>query len=193
MSIRETLRDEWRTLRDDPRKLALLSLLGVIVALQLLLVAGDWNSNQWTNLATLKNDRRRAEAVAEAARNVEFAQQAATSVEQAKSWTFNGPTFAIARLNAQQAVSAVANESGLMGVTVRPAADIVGDTAIRFTAMTVEGAFEWAAFLDFLDGLSALKEGVIVEYFAVSPGRAKQFRVVLRTPIAIGDAAEVAG
>ncbi|MEM9496253.1 MAG: hypothetical protein AAGA09_09640 [Pseudomonadota bacterium] len=186
MGVREELTDELKALRGDRRKLALIIILGAVAMLQVMLSAGDWASARWAGLAELKNERRQSEALVKAAQNADLAARARQGAARAKSWSFTGQTFAIARLNAQQKVASIANEAGLNGVSITPSADIDGEGDIRFFTMTLEGTFTWPTFLDFLDGLSGLNEGVDINYFAVSPGRVQQFRLIVRAPLTVG-------
>lgn len=167
----------------DPRRRALLAILGLVLSAQLFLAVGDWAGAGEASLARLTSERRRAAGLAAAARNESVAEAARKAMGEAADWSFAGPTFSIARLRAHQSLEAAMQTAGLANAGLRAEGEAQGAEQIRFAAFVIEGPFDWPSFLSFIDALIGLEEGASIEAFAVSPGAAARFRLVVKVPL----------
>jgi hypothetical protein len=184
-----SLRAQFRTLMADPRQRALLGLLLVVVLIQLVFSLSDRNAALRATLTGLQTERLRAEALAEAAKDQDISAAAAEAMAEARALSYRAPTFALARLKAEQDIARSVTASGLAGAQVRADGELTGEGSIRFLAVTVEGRLDWPAMLDFLGTLAASGQGVRVEGFALAQGAARQFRLELSVPLMEGGGA----
>ncbi|MEE4212739.1 MAG: hypothetical protein V2I43_26130 [Parvularcula sp.] len=183
------LRRQLRELLADPRQRALLGLLLLLLLLQIVFALGDQKAALKTELARLQAERLRAEALAEAARDQDVSAAAAEAMAEARGLAYEAPTFALARLKAEQDLTRLLTASGLSGAQLRAEPEPTGEGAIRILRLTAEGRLEWSKMLAFLRALAESGKGVRVEGFALAPGAAQQFRLELSVPLMEGSAA----
>jgi len=93
-----------------------------------------------------------------------------------RPWFFEDANLAIARVVAQAELERLAQDAGISGARVLADAEAVGDGRIKTLGITVEGAFEWASFLAFLEAVSRSEKSIFVTAIAVE-GRPTRFRL----------------
>ena len=169
--------------RTTRRERALLAAVGVAGLAALPFLAHDWA------------DRRRADALADAARL-----QALTAADDAgrlravsarvaalearvRGWAPPAPSFAVARVQVEQEVALAASQARLTTLDVRSAEtpDRIG--GLPFVRVEVESAFSWPGLAELMRRLATGRPGVLVERAArEGEGPDARLRLVLLAP-----------
>lgn len=104
---------------------------------------------------------------------------------RARGWSASAPSFAVARVQAEQDAAVAAAQAGLTGLEVRAAEtpDVVG--GVGFVRVELSGGgFAWRRLGELTRRLAALRPGVVVERAATEgEGADARLRLVLLAPV----------
>jgi hypothetical protein len=188
MNWAEQLRASIRETAGDPRRLALVAILALVVSIQIYFTVDEWAVESGAAAGALRIERYRAAALAEAARDESVANAAQNAMRAARGWSHGGATYSIARLRAHQTLEQALKDAGV-NATLRAEGDVEGAERVRFATFVVEGVFDWPSFLAFVEALAAKPEAASIEGFAVAPGATRRFRLIVKTPLVEGASA----
>ncbi len=173
----------WR--RATPRERALLAVLAIGAAVAAPVAAQGWASGQAAREAESAASLQQLRAAADGGR-LRGAQARLEALEaRARAWSAPAPSFAVARVQAEQDAAVAAAQAGLTALEVRAAEtpDAVG--GVTFVRVELSGGgFAWRRLADLTRRLAAARPGLVVERAATEgEGPDSRLRLVLLAPV----------
>ena len=179
----DTAGARWR--RTTPRERLLLTGLALAAAAAAPVAAQGWAAAQVSREAESAARLQQLRATADAGR-LRGAQARLEVLEaRVRAWSAPAPSFAVARVQAEQDVAVAASQAGLTALEVRAAEtpDVIG--GIAFVRVELSGGgFAWRRLAELTRRLAAVRAGMVVERAATEgDGADARLRLVLLAPV----------
>lgn len=192
-------RDQWRpaiekalgpgVLAPSPRERGLAALLGATMAGYLCLLAYDYSlgarDRAETAIVAFEAQRRDNEIS-----HQDYSYLVDRELSRARAHSFEGQTFAIARITAQADVETMLREAGVEAGRVATDEAVEGEGRLRTAVLTIDAPFAWPSFVSFVEALSQSPRSFGVVSVSVDMRSARPtFRMRLRASLMTGSEA----